>query len=1364
LTRAEGLSSNKINCIVEDKFGFIWLGTEDGISRYDGVRFKFYKTEDGLSDNYVNSVSCDPETGDLWIGTRKGISFFNRKEERFYKNMLHVTGRDSVLFVTSILKIYLDKRSHLWVGTSLGLFHFNRKISSQSNPSFKTSRLISKKVVNDIFEDSKGQLWLATGGLYKYDLKKAALVRFNLPEKNANVRAVREDSRKNLWVSTGDFGVYLLDERGVLLHHFHKGHSLRTDNITGVVEDGNGRIWIGAKDGGGLFAFDYNTRKVEFLSGHSNIPNDPGGITSNAITSIYRDRRGYIWLGTYAGLNYYDPYKKNFFLYRVNFKSDGLFNSNVRCFYQEPDGQIWVGTRDEGGISKFDPIRGVFVNYRSNSQSATGLTDGNVLSITSLDADRLLLGTNSSGLFIFNKNSETFSKPILKYENGAMIKRGRIGLVHKDQTGKIWVGTTTSLCTYDLISSSLHSVLKIPSVIQILEYNKDEMYIITLFSGMYHYNRKTGKLIHYTQSDKKFSLSNNRTNSIRKDKNGNLWIATNEGLNYFDVRKRQFKVYTVNDGLPTNIICGILIDKHDNLWFSTVDGLVNYLPASKKVNKFNIHDGLQGNEFEKGVCLQTNDEAMLFGGINGFNYFHPDSIRKNPLAPTVVLTDLKIFNKSASIDSEGSPLRESISFEKTVQLNHTQSFLEFEFAGLSFTSPENNHYAYKLEGLEEEWNIAGNKTYASYTGLQPGHYVFRVKASNNDGVWSEDEVALKLEIAPPWWRTTVFQWMVLLFLMGAVIWFNFYRTRSLRKQKRKLDRLVKERTEVIRQQNKQLEDSRDQVVKLNGRIKAISEYRMQYFTHVSHEFRTPLTLIIGPVNRLLLGVTDSLEIKENLMVVKRNAGRLLHLINELMDFRSLENKNLPLKVRKIDLTLLVNEIAALFVELAKEKQISFVWEQETLEAQGWADDTKLQKVIFNLIANAFNYTKPGGSISIKSRIDTAQPKRTSGSEMIIGKGIKGATYFEVSVRDSGMGIPEENLAKVFKEFYRESITSIDTKGTGLGLSIVKELIRLHKGVVTVRSAVDVGSEFVIRIPVNKGVYAAEAEDFSEHQEVIYEKEQVLDLLGSPVRQSEADAPPNRGKRKEHVLVVEDNEELLHFISRQLAGDYKVSQARNAQEGLSSALKYTPDVIISDVVMPGMSGVELLKILKDNMKTMHIPVVLLTAKSDIESQIEGIEAGADDYISKPFDIDVFRLRVRNLIQSRIKLRQLFSTSSEDIPAESGIKNQDAVFLERIIAIIRENTSNKDFGAGELANQMCVSPSLLQKKISRLVNHSPSEFIMLHRMKKALELIKVPEMSVTEVGEQVGFSDPYYFSRCFKKHFGKSPMHMRSHLLP
>jgi ligand-binding sensor domain-containing protein/signal transduction histidine kinase/DNA-binding response OmpR family regulator len=1357
LTRQEGLSSNKINCITEDKFGFIWLGTEDGISRYDGVRFKFYKTEDGLSDNYVNSISCDPQNGDLWIGTRKGISFFNRKEERFYNNgnMLRISSRDSVLFRTSILKIYLDKRNCLWVGTSTGLFYFNKDISNQKSPVFQTSRLISKKVVNDIFEDSKGRLWLGTSGLFQYDLINNRLLRYNMPENTANVRSIGEDSRKNLWISTGDHGVFLFDELSGESRHYSKGHSLLTNNVTGVVEDEHGKIWIGAKDGGGLYTYDYARKNVDFLSGHSNIPNDPKGITSNAITAIYRDKKGYIWVGTYAGLNYYDPYKKSFFQYKVNFKSDGLFNSNIRCFYQEPDGQIWVGTRDEGGISQFDPKKGTFINYKSNTRAQKGLTDGNVLSITSLDSERLLIGTNSSGLFIFNKSNKAFTTPVLRYENSAVIKRGRIQLVHKDQKGIIWVGTTSSLCTYNPVNSSLKSVLKIPSAVQIFEYNDEEMYIITLFSGMYNFNRKTGKLLHFSPSEKKFSLSNGRTNSIQKDNKGNLWIATNNGLNQFDVKNRKFKIFTVSDGLPSNIICGILIDKHDNLWVSTVDGLVNFITSTGEMNKFNIHDGLQGNEFEKGVCLQTSDGAMLFGGINGFNYFYPDSIKKNPLVPTVVLTDLKIFNKSASINAKGSPLSQSISFEKRVQLSHLQSFLEFEFAGLSFTSPENNQYAYKLEGLEKEWNVAGNKTYASYTGLQPGEYVFRVKASNNDGVWSEDEVALQVNITPPWWQTGLFRWISAFVLLGVIIWLNFYRTRSLRMQKRKLDQLVKARTEVIRCQNKQLEESRDQVVKLNSRIKAISEYRMQYFTHISHEFRTPLTLIIGPVNKLLSGVADTFEMKENLMVIKRNAGRLLHLINELMDFRSIENKNLPLKVKLISLTTLVDEIAALFVELAKEKQILFEVEHDNCDVEGAADATKIQKVIFNLIANAFNYTNSGGRINVRSGISLTQPLRTGEPEVGFGKWIKGLTYFEVSVRDSGVGIPEESLGKVFKEFYRESLTNIDTKGTGLGLSIVKELVRLHKGHITVRSTVDIGSEFVVRIPINVEAYANEQREISETEGIIYEKGQVLDLFGGRVLQSKERTLPKYEKGKEHVLLVEDNEELLQFISRQLSTDYRISQARNAMEGFKAAIKYTPDIIVSDVVMPGMSGVELLIKLKEEVKTMHIPVVLLTAKADIESQIEGIEAGADDYISKPFDVDLLRLRIRNLVQSRMKLRRLFSTSAEDVPVEAGVKDQDAIFLEKVISIIRQNTSNSNFGAGELADQMCVSLSLLQKKISKLTSYSPTEFILLYRMKKALELIKTSELSVSEISEKVGFNDPYYFSRCFKKHFGKSP---------
>ena len=1368
LTRDEGLSSNKINCIAEDKFGFIWLGTEEGLSRYDGVRFKIFKSVPGLNDNYVNSIAADPANGNLWIGTRKGICFFNRKLERFYP-FSKDSGLDSVTRSCSFSKVFLDSRKRLWVAGLSGLYCISYNFSTGDGKNGKVEKnekdgkdgevqavnLLGQTVVNDVFEDSHNRIWIGSNKkLFLYDPKENLVKTCNTGVKNIHVRSINEDSRKNIWVSTRNKGIILITPQGTKILHLKKGTDLKTNNVTGVAEDEKGRIWIGARDGGGIHTFGYGDKSVAKLSSHSNVPDDPNSITSNGITAVFKDKKGYIWIGTYAGLNYYDPFRKSFAHYKVNFEPDGIFTSNISCFFQDSEGLIWVGTSDAAGISMFNPDKGSFINYKSNSTQHPGLTDGVVLSITEINKNNLLIGTNNSGLFIFNKSTETFRKVNERYSGDPSISPGRITKVYRDQFGIIWVASTTTLYQFDLRTETLKPKIRVPSVREMLEYDKDIIYFATSSSGLIQYSRKSGELKSFVNKPGTNSLSNDQLNAVKKDRFGNLWIASNNGLNHFDVAKKRFKVFGTRNGLPTDIICGILIDNKDNLWLSTVNGIVKFSFSSSpfKISTFNVYDGLQANEFEKGVCLRTAKGSMLFGGINGFNYFSPDSIVSNSLVPSVVLTDFKIFNKSVSIASDDSPFKQSIHFEKAISLDYNQNFLEIEFAGLSFTSPEKDLYAYKLDGLESDWNISGTKTSASYTGLPPGTYTFRVRASNNDRIWSPDEASLKIEILPPWWKTVLFQVFVLVAVIVLTAWFFYYRTQSLRMQKRKLDLLVRERTEVIRQQNKQLEDSRDQVISLNSKIKAINEYKLQYFTNISHEFRTPLTLIINPVDKLLSEQLSETEAKENLLVVKKNTGRLLHLINELMDFRSLENKNLPLTVNHIELSKLTEDISGLFMELARQKRIEFSVEHLDENVEGWADANKLQKVIFNLIANAFNYTDHGGTITIRTR--KLLQIESSGKEVTFGKVPASSLYFEFCIKDSGIGIPQENLTKVFKQFYRESITNRDTKGTGLGLSIVKELVLLHKGMISVKSEPGHGSEFKVTIPVSGELYAPAGTSAVEEVSPIYTSSQVIDLLGS-IPQNVNVETNSTAKGMEHILIVEDNEELLNFISQQLSPGYKVTKARNGAEGLNFAIKYTPDVIVSDVIMPEMDGVELCRRLKENMSTTHIPVILLTAKADVESQIEGIDVGADDYISKPFAIEVFKLKIRNLIASRIKLRQLFSSSVDDIPVRTELTDPDTLFLEKVISIIKENLSNQDFGVNQLVDEMCVSISQLQKKLSRLTNHSPSEFIMLHRMKKSLELIRQPGMTITELATMVGFQDPFYFSRCFKKHFGKSP---------
>lgn len=1363
ITSDEGLASNRMLCIFQDRTGFMWFGTEDGLVRYDAVGFEVFRKKQGLSHNRIISLAEDRINGNLWIGTNRGLNYFNRSENRFSQSVFKLPPNDSSLVRSQLKSILVDRSNHLWVSTGARVYYYN-----DLNTQPVVYRFSTGNTVQSVFQDSKKRIWVgALNGLYQIDTIKHSFSKFDLPEDTVEVIHLYEDSRQFLWVSTMNNGLFVITSKGVA-HYSKQNKMLNRDRVSGVVEDDKGNMYIAVRDGNGLHYLDYKTGQINIYS-----PDifEPSSINSSAPTCIYKDRFGNIWIGSFAnGVNFLDHNKKPFVHYKANFKSNGLMNNNIRSVFQDSDGEIWIGTRDGGGLSKFSPATGTFVNYRPEPGNPYSLTDDYVIAVNEAAPGKLIYGTYNKGLGIFDKKSGRFYHVKENPKDNPKLSEDYIYHVSKDRYDSIWISNKTTVYTFDLKTRSFKTRFVLRDIRDMLDYSKDEIYFISSRYGLYIYNRNTNKLTNYRNvpSDPK-SLSNNYVYSIARDSKGKIWLATNGGgVNIFDPVTKKFKAFKSENGLPNDNTCGVLIDKHDNVWISAFHGLARLDNKTKKIRVYDLYDGLQGNEFERQACFKMRSGEMIFGGTNGFNYFHPDSIKDNPIVPTVVINGFYLFNKPVLVNEPGAPLKKHISLTGELVLNHKQSVFTFDFIALNYTSPEKNQYAYKLEGLEADWNKVGNKRSATYTSLPPGNYIFRVKASNNDGVWNETGASLRITVLPPWWNSWWFRLFIVFAIASAIVFFFYYRTRSLNLQKEKLALMVEERTSQIEVQNTQLKEQknqleeqnveiaaqRDHVMKLNSKIKKINETRLRFFTNVSHEFRTPLTLMMAPVDKLLSACPPEDEKREPLLMIKRNSVRLLNLINELMTFRSIEANKSDLKLGKCDILKFIREIASSFQVMAEQRSVIYSIKGDNIEIEAWIDKFRFEMILFNLISNAFKYTHDGGSIDISVSVwDSPEKLVLNSDEVVMGKTLANCRYFEVNVKDTGTGISQSNLSQIFEQFYREN-SDAKVVGSGIGLAMTLELVKLHKGFIKVQSTKGKGSVFTVRIPLEIKHFDNYSLDENQVFEAEYSKAQVQNYMDGACLIASHNQH-EKGKYKKHLLIVEDNDELRNFIVRHLMENYRVSEASNGSIAFDMAAKYTPDLVVSDVMMPEMDGIELCKKLKNDLHTCHIPVILLTALASAENQVAGFQTGADDYLSKPFDISVLEARIANLIQSREKLRHLFSASTDVMPGEMVSNSQDEKFIQKAVDIINENISNPDFGVNELVSGMYVSRSLLHKKFVSLTNLAPVDFITTMRLKTAIKVMGSSNFSISEIASQVGYNDPNYFARIFKKHFGKNP---------
>jgi signal transduction histidine kinase/ligand-binding sensor domain-containing protein/DNA-binding response OmpR family regulator len=1336
----DGLSQGVVNSITQDNQSLIWFATEDGLNRFNGYSFKIFRYDPdikfSIADNYISSVFKDSE-GILWVSSRKGLLKFDPMVEAFstfqheFKNKNNYAYND-VSFITE------GMAGNLWIawyGSGFASFDKEKKTFIPYTPETLPG-LTSEKTVA-LLEDKYGLLWVGTqdGGVNVFNVSKGAVDKKidNLPGSSKvpslNVRCFAEDKFGNVWVGTN---------QGLVVYHRQKNNFFVFDedkfgisgvNVFSLLADRNDNLWIGSQ-GGGLYQLDlrqFNTRSLDdFIFTRVKNLND-FDISKRTIQSIYEDKDKNVWVGTFGdGVYLVSSVKENF----VKIQKPVYENTAVSFvpYYgmcHDHEGNLWLGT-DGNGIYKSD-LYGKTLKHFTREES-TGLKDNAILSALCDDKGRLWFGSYSHGLFLYNKTNDSFVN--YRYKNAAKTRTGGndVRVIFEDSKKNIWIGTNRGgLCLldekgkfYSNPSHFSHALLN-GDVRSIAEDDKGNIWIGCYGDGVYSYTPATKEFRrHFNKPNVDDQLKSDIVFAVKSDRNGNIWIGTGGGgICVFNPEENKFKRYTEKDGLSNNTIYAILIDNTENIWVSTNTGISKFDVSKKKFFNYDVSDGLQEGQFNPGSALHNPlGGYMCLGGTLGLNVFFPDQIKENLKMPEVMLSGLSLFNKPIKINdsTDGDPiLKQVISRAKHITLNHDQTVLTFEFVGLNYSYPEKNMYAYKLDGLDNEWNFVGNQRTATYRYLSPGHYTFKVKASNVENVWSNEFASISFEIKPPFWQTP----LAYLFYVLTTFAIGFLIVSFSKKQLN-----LKRRLKIEKSQRKH--------------ERQLVQQKLEFFTEISHEFKTPLTLMIGPLEEILMKETEATSTVRKLKLVYRNAHKLLNLINKLLDYRKIENGNILLKVKEDNIVAFTEDICITFKEMASHKNISFNFYADVPTIMAWFDLEKMEMVLNNIISNSFKYLGKGNEINIHvmKQINDRYPQ---------GRAV-------IKIRDNGIGIPKKHLGNVFDWFYKGENSG--NMSSGIGLSLSKKLVHLHKGEIFLDSVEGNGSTFSIKIPLGKEHFKSD--------EIVVQTQSENTLPDTPFKESVlvSDGHDDVSYKKgfKSILLIEDDEEIREFLKESFEKEYRIFESSNGKEGLDVAVNHHPDLIVSDIMMPEMDGIDFCKMIKSNIRTSHIPVILLTAKSSLTHHKEGIETGADAYITKPFSPEILRLTVVNLLKSQENLmrfyRNLF-TQNSPAPENNNLNSLDEKFLHSIYEMLKANIDKPEFNINELCDVLNMSRSLVYKKVKMLTGLSPVEYIRSLRMQEAAKLLKTKQYKVFEVVYMVGFSDLKYFRQCFTKEFGFSP---------
>jgi signal transduction histidine kinase/ligand-binding sensor domain-containing protein/DNA-binding response OmpR family regulator len=1347
LTSDDGLSQNFISCILQDQKGFMWFGTKDGLNRYDGYSFVVYQQDPfdttTISANYITALFEDSR-GLIWIGTLNGgLNCFIRETETFVR--IHIKSLLSANHnLNEIKSIREDSEGNIWFGTrGDGLFRLSLEKGNPLQNTYKQfinetdkTESINSNIITSLLIDSKGSMWVGSeDGLNQFNFSTEKFKHINIQTRNAkapespyqkSVSSIYESKSGELWLGT--LSGLVKFERGSgtykLFPHEYEIFRYGWGNIIAIIEDHHGKLWLATP--GELMRFDPIISSYEYVK---NDPFNPKSISFSSISSLCTDRTGIVWVGTAGmGINLYDSKANRFStLLKKKETTSRITGFSVRSILEENGNIVWVST---AVLYRWNRKTGELKSYETSSDKLDDFGNTGVWTMIKSSDGKIWTAT-SEGLYRYDPSTEKAKQYKFNPSDNSGLPQKEVYAVFEDRQRGIWIATENYFSKLIDIDKGIFQNFRYQPA---PSYNEQVRPVIYQDNkGIFWLGTEDG-LISFDLQKKSFrtykndtsnpnSLSNDFIKSICSDpfeSENIIWLGTaGGGLNRFDVDKGSFTHFTESDGLPNNVVYGILPDDKGNFWLSTNKGLSKFNPRDSTFRNYNVRDGLQSNEFNTGAYYRNKIGEMFFGGINGLNYFHPNVIRDNPFKPNVVLTNLKLGDSNISNKNENSILQKSISETDQIVLSYDDDVITFEFAALDYSAPEKNQYAYKLENFNKDWIHSGTTHTATYTHLPPGKYIFLIKGSNNDGIWNDKGVALIVIITPPWWSTW---WAYILY--GLLFLFSLYLIRRYELNRIKLKNQLK--------LEKVATDS----------LRNLDQLKSHFFANISHEFRTPLTLILGQVESVMSSNIETKE-KSKLLVANRNARRLLTLINQILDLSKLEVGGMELNAKQHNIVSFLKSLFYSFESLAETQKITLRFETQLENIPVVFDPDKMEKVFYNLISNALKFTSAQGEINVSIKII-------------------GLSEVEIRVKDTGIGIRADSLSHIFDRFYQvDSSSTREQEGTGIGLALTKELVGLHKGRITVNSKEGEGTEFIIILPIG---------DFKN------EKEKLIEL---PVNESSSQKPLDEGSisdsgliptndiqhplskiQQEIILIVEDNSDVRGYIREQLENDYNVIEACNGEQGILSAQNEIPDLIITDVMMPKMDGYKFSKTIRNDEKTSHIPIIMLTAKAGLDDKILGLETGIDDYLTKPFSGKELKARVKNLIYQRKQLRKRFSKSIFIKPSEVSSVSVDQTFLEKTIKIIETQLVDEQFSVEKLANEMNMSVSQLNRKLNALVDQPPGQLIRSFRLQRASDLLKQNAGTVAEICYKVGFNDQAYFSRAFKKQFGCSPSEYKS----